>query len=208
MVCLSRSSQPRRMQRRNGARRLPPHAQSIGSLADVFAHQHHVHHRKRGVEQHEAGETGGHLRRRHRRHAQRRRQDAFDRPGLPAVFGDDPAQLRSQPRQRQAVQRHAQIPAVAQEVARRRQPERIGEQRDEPEAAGHHQPERPEQHRHVGDGARSRARDVVLRRTGGIVHGAFEQQRVTQVGRIGLECVERVLVVVVGAQLSATRHRR
>ena len=97
---------------------------STGPISDVFAHQDDVDDQQARVEQDEAAQREQHLRDRHRGDGEEGRQHAVDRPGLAAVFGDDPAELGGDPGQRQRPKEQPQQPPAREvelgRVARRR----------------------------------------------------------------------------------------
>ena len=82
------------------------------------------------------------------------------------------------------------------ELAPGRKPEGDGEQRDETEAKPDHEAERPEQHRHIGNGAarrpaRSRPR-VALCDVG---PDALQQQRIAQIADMRVEAAAQRRIV-------------
>ena len=122
-----------------------------GSHDDVFAHQHDVDDEERRIKQNKAAQGEDHLRSRHRRRCQKRRQYAVDRPRLTAILGDHPAEFGGDPRQRQRPDRQPQQPS-ARKIAMRGVPEQQRKEGDEVKAEPHHDAEAPEQRKNVWNG--------------------------------------------------------
>ncbi len=151
--------------------------------ARVLEHQRDLDDEERRVEHDEAREAQVQIGCREARRGQVRRQDARDRPRLAAHFGDDPAELGGEPRQRNRPHRIAQEPAavVLQQLAARAEPERGDEGREEQEAEEHHDAEREEHGRDGRNRLLRRGLDLVRRRVGHVLRELLEHQAVAEI---------------------------
>ena len=160
---------------------------AIRPEADVFHHQVELDHGKGGVEDHEARDAESHLAGRDAGDGEEGRQHAVDRPGLAAVLGDEPAELHADPGRGENEQSRSQEPAIAVEAAHHREPEGEGEEGDEEQPEADHDPEGPEEGRHMGHGAPGRLLDLLRRGVGDIVGEALQQQGIAEIADMGVE---------------------
>ena len=169
--------------------------------ARVLEHQVHFHDQQAGIEEHEAGDRSMQAADRQGRCGKMCRQDAEDGPRLAAVFGHEPAHLRSDPRQRNEPQRPAQQPALFVEGIFGRVPEGECEQQREGEAQRYHDAEGPEHRRYFGNRIPCRLRDHFRCRLGDVGGVFFQQQTEAQVGLVRFEVGLGRIVGRLGAQL-------
>ena len=135
-----------------------------------------------------------------------RRKNVVDRPGLTAVFGDEPARFAGKPRKRQRKKRELEERALFRDDVLDRVDGAQNEDERHGEAAAHHQAEGPEHRRDARNRVGGGLSDHFRRGRGNVFRVALQKETVAEVVLHGGEGFAQFGVLGILAQGLERRH--